>query len=279
MSTWDDGTRPAPVQLGLGAWARILRRGIPLALVVFGGLGLLLLLRLIERPLHGLNRPWTPAITQAVCRMSLRILGLSLHVTGAPMTSHGAMVANHGSWLDIFVLNAHAPIYFVSKSEVAGWPGIGWLARATGTVFINRDRRDAEQQKQVLETRLTAGHRLLFFPEGTSSDGARILPFKSTLFAAFLSGGVKHDISVQPVTVSYTSPLEQDERFYGWWGDMEFGSHMLKVLATKHQGHVEAIYHEPLKVENYSDRKTLARAAERAVREGFSPSGAVPEVL
>jgi lyso-ornithine lipid O-acyltransferase len=97
------------------------------------------------------------------------------------MQHKGALVANHASWLDIFTLNACDRIYFVSKSEVAGWPGIGWLARATGTVFINRQGREAQMQKLLFEARLRAGHRLLFFPEGTSTDGQRVLDFKSTL--------------------------------------------------------------------------------------------------
>ena len=96
------------------------------------------------------------------------------------------VVANHASWLDIFALNAPQRIYFVSKDEVRDWPGIGWLARATGTVFIARKSREAGVQARLFETRMAAGHRLLFFPEGTSTDGRRVLPFKTTLFAAFL---------------------------------------------------------------------------------------------
>ena len=102
-----------------------------LALVVFGGLAVHLTLRLFERPLFGLRRPVTPHVTQAVCKTALAVIGLPLAVTGRPMAGRGAVVANHVSWLDIFVLNAPQRVYFVSKSEVAGWPGIGWLARAT----------------------------------------------------------------------------------------------------------------------------------------------------
>ena len=120
------------------------------------------------------------------------ILGIRLQVTGRPMAERGAVVANHASWLDIFVLNAVSRVYFVSKAEVAGWAGIGWLARATGTVFIARKGTEAKEQQALFEARLRAGHRLLFFPEGTSTDSLRVLPFKSTLFAAFYTHGMEH---------------------------------------------------------------------------------------
>jgi 1-acyl-sn-glycerol-3-phosphate acyltransferase len=85
-------------------------------------------------------------------------------------------VANHAGWLDIFTLNAVQRVYFVSKSEVAAWAGVGVLARVTGTVFIDRQARQAAEQARMLQDRLAAGHRLLFFPEGTSSDARRVHP-------------------------------------------------------------------------------------------------------
>jgi 1-acyl-sn-glycerol-3-phosphate acyltransferase len=211
-------------------WARALPRGLMLGGVTYGGLLALLALRLIEAPIHGQARPWTPRITRAVCRAAFPVLGIRYRVTGKPMQHIGAVVANHGSWLDIFALNACQQVYFVSKSEVARWPGIGWLARATGTVFIRRDPREAKAQQQVFEDRIRAGHHLLFFPEGTSTDARRVLPFKTTLFAAFYSHGLDKVMQIQPVTVVYRAPEGEDERFYGWWGDMGFGPHLLKVL-------------------------------------------------
>jgi 1-acyl-sn-glycerol-3-phosphate acyltransferase len=193
-------------------------------------------------------------------------LGIGFSTKGQPMTHRGAVVANHSSWLDIFTLNAKKNVYFVSKSEVAKWPGIGWLARATGTVFINRDRREAASQKKVFEDRLLGGHKLLFFPEGTSTDGRRVLPFKSTLFAAFYDKRLHDEMHIQPVTVRYIAPEGEDVRFYGWWGDMDFGTHLLTTLAARKQGRVEVIYHTELSVKDFEDRKSLARAAELQVR-------------
>jgi 1-acyl-sn-glycerol-3-phosphate acyltransferase len=247
-------------------WLRVALKGATLGLVIFAGLALMLALRLIERPLFGLNRPWTPGLTRVVCTASFTILGIGFRQTGTPMRGPGAAVANHSSWLDIFALNARKRIYFVSKSEVAAWPGIGWLARATGTVFIARKGTEAKAQADLFAARLKAGHRLMFFPEGTSTDGQRVLPFKPTLFAAFFAPDLRDLLQVQPVTVIWQAPPGADPRFYGWWGDMEFGAHLLAVLASPRQGSVEVVYHPPLRVADFPDRKALAMACEAAVR-------------
>ena len=255
-------------KLSVMAWMRFVLRAVPLAILVFGCLIVLLLVRLIERPLFGMHRPITPYITQFVCRNAFRIMGMGFSVKGAQMKERGAVVANHSSWLDIFSLNAAKRVYFVSKSEVAKWPGIGWLARATGTVFIERDPRKARAQKELFEARLKAGHKLLFFPEGTSTDGLRVLPFKSTLFAAFFAPEMRDILWVQPVSVNYFAPDGAEPRFYGWWGDMDFAPHLIATLAARRQGRVEVIYHAPLRVADAASRKSMALACEQIVRSG-----------
>ena len=268
--TWDKGAPPDTVAIGPLGWALALARGLVLAVLVFGCLGLLLLVRLVERPIWGRRRPLTPFITQFVCRNAFRIMGMGFATSGDLMAERGAVVANHSSWLDIFALNARKRIYFVSKAEVARWPAIGWLARATGTVFIDRDPKLARSQTAQFEERLAVGHKLLFFPEGTSTDGLRVLAFKPTLFQAFFSDHLRDFMHVQPVAVVYHAPKGQPARFYGWWGSMDFGPHLLKVLACRHQGSVELIYMPPVRVADFSDRKTLAAHCEAAVREGFA---------
>ncbi|WP_424986708.1 lysophospholipid acyltransferase family protein [Microbulbifer sp. S227A] len=264
--TWESETDPDPVRIGPGGWMRVALRGSALAILVFGCLLVLLLVRLIERPLFGVKRPVTPFITQFVCRNAFRILGMEFSASGRLMSEHGAVVANHSSWLDIFALNARKRVYFVSKSEVAGWPGIGWLARATGTVFIERNPARAREQTALFEQRLLAGHKLLFFPEGTSTDGLRILPFKTTLFEAFLTDNLKNTVCVQPVNVIYHPPRGQPARFYGWWGDMDFGTHLIKTLAVRHPGSVELVYHPAVPVADFANRKALAAHCETVVR-------------
>ena len=272
--TWHSDDLPEPQRLGIGDWLIVVLRVVPLSILVFGGLLLLLAVRLFERPIYGTRRPVTPHMTQFVCRNALFILGLRYDVRGKPMAGPGAVVANHASWLDIFALNGHQRVYFVAKSEVAKWPGIGWLARATGTLFIRRDRLDARSQVAVFRERLAAGHKLLFFPEGTSSDGLRVLPFKPTLFAAFWDPMLGETFRIQPVTVNYTAPRGSEARFYGWWGDMAFAPHLLRTLGARRQGHVSVVYHSPLRVGDFKDRKSLAYALETTVRSGLSDHGA-----
>ena len=268
--TWYSDKTPPTGSLGLSGWVRVVLRAVPLIILVFGGLLILLAIRLIERPVFGIARPITPYITQTVCRAAFVVLGIKFQITGEPMQGAGAVVANHSSWLDIFALNARKRIYFVSKSEVAGWPGIGWLARATGTVFIKRDRSEVSSQIDLFQSRLSAGHKLLFFPEGTSTDGLQVLPFKPALFAAFFDPALKDALQIQPVTVNYIAPDGADARFYGWWGDMDFGPHLLSTLAAKRQGCVHTIYHAPVKVAEFADRKTLAKKLEDQVRAGLA---------
>lgn len=262
---WVDDLPPfAPI--GPRGWLRVIVRGSVLGMLTFGGLGLLLLIRLIERPMFGDARPITPHITQYVCRCAFWVMGIRLRIQGRPMQQRGAVVANHASWLDIFALNAAQRVYFVSKSEVAGWAGIGWLARATGTVFIARKSAEAKAQQGVFEARLRAGHRLLFFPEGTSTDARRVLPFKPTLFAAFYTHGMEHVMHIQPASVIYHGPKGGDGRFYAWWGETEFGPHLKAVLAAPRHGLVQVILHDPVAVDDFADRKALSAHCEAVIR-------------
>lgn len=267
--TWGAGDPVPTLRVPLAGWLRVLARGLPLLVLITLGVLAMALARLIERPLCGWHRPVTPYITQAVSRGALRIIGLRFARRGTAMSAPGAVVCNHASWLDIFTLNASKRVYFVSKAEVAGWPGIGLLARITGTVFIARDPRQARAQTALFEQRLLAGHKLLFFPEGTSTDGMRVLRFKTTLFQAFFTPELHHALHVQPVTVIYTAPPGESVDFYGWWGDMSFGAHLLKTLAAPRQGAVEVIYHAPVRVDAFADRKALAAHIEATVRAGM----------
>lgn len=271
---WNGAEAPTPREFGPADWARIILRAVPLLGILLICFPLLLLLRLPERRIWGLKRPVTPYLTQIVCVVACWALAVRRSIKGQPMRTAGAFVANHVSWLDIFVLNAGKRMYFVAKSEVSGWGGIGWLARATGTVFIRRNRAEAATQTKLFEDRLIAGHQLLFFPEGTSTDGLRVLPFKTTLFEAFFADRLRDRLHVQPVTLSYRAPEGAHPRHYGWWGDMDFGPSLLQILATPGRGRVTITYHDPLPVAEAANRKALAKVCEEAVR-GALDVGAV----
>lgn len=270
-NTWRGGVPPLPPRVHGSGWLRVARRGGLGVLILGLGVIGLLLLRVVERLFSGPRRPVTGPWVQGVCRGVLWVIGLRLSVSGVPLRGPGAVVANHSSWLDILTLNAAQPVFFVSKAEVKGWTGINVLTAVTDTHFVTRDPKLARQQAREFTDRVRAGHRLLFFPEGTSSDGRRVLPFKPTLFQGFLDPALPEGLMIQPVTASYHAPEGQDPRFYGWWGDMDLAPHLLAILSVRRQGWVEIVLHPPVPVAGQT-RKTLAHLTERAVRAALPAS-------
>jgi len=272
-SDWTKELEPKLSDISIFGWCIVVIRAVLMLLIILVGIVLLFIARGLERPLVGLCRPVSGQVVNWVCRIGALAIGLRMSVCGTPMTNPGAIVANHSSWLDIIVLNAAKRVFFVSKAEVSSWPGIGFLANITGTVFIRRERRDSKLQKDLFQTRLGLGHKLLFFPEGTSTDSLRVLPFKSTLFAAFFEPKLKEKIYIQAVTVNYHAPKNQDKRFYGWWGEMDFGTHLLQSLSALPQGHVEVVFHKPRALKDYHNRKVLTADLERDVRSAHAYDG------
>lgn len=273
-ATWRGGVPPALNRPSALGWVLVVLRGLAIISVLGIGVALIIPMRLIERLLSGPRRPLTGPWVQGVCRLCLWCLGLKWRRIGTPMRQSGALVANHSSWLDIFVLNAAMPLFFVSKAEVAGWPGINILTRVTNTHFVTRDPKLARQQTAEFAERTGNGHRLLFFPEGTSSDGRRVLPFKPTLFQAFLDPQLPSDLAIQPISVHYEAPQGQHPAFYGWWADMELGPHLLAVLSQPRQGRVTVTLHTPIAVAGHG-RKSLAAASEAAVKSAAPDEGKV----
>ncbi len=267
--TWASADTPVIAPPGAAGWGRVAWRGAPVVLLMAGGAAALAACRAAHR-ITGRGRAAGRLVTRATCRGVLGLLRIRLTVQGRPGGT--AAVANHASWLDILALNATAPVLFVAKAEVARWPGIGLLARIAGTVFVRRDARDAAVQRDVVIAALNRGERLLFFPEGTSTDGRRVLAFKPTLFAAFFSPNITEALQVQPITIEYTAPDGADPRFYGWWGGMALAPHLLAVLGAPRQGAVRVTFHSPLMPAALGNRKALALACETAVRGGFSPT-------
>lgn len=259
---WQGPVQPIDKPTAFG-WLLIAMRLPLIAIIIFGLMVPMILARMLGA--GGIAQ----RIVQLACKLCLGVIGLRLRTRGKPMKQAGAVVANHSSWLDIFTMNAAQRVYFVSKSDVSGWPVIGVIARSTGTVFIRRKATDAAVQRQVFRERLGAGHRLLFFPEGTSTDGRRVLPFRSSLFAAFFDPALKDQVWIQPLSAEYTAPDGQRASFYGWWGDMSFADHFLMVLERWGQGSVELTFHDPLPIAEFADRKQAAAITEQAVRGGM----------
>lgn len=276
MNTWNLANPPeleTPTRLGkiLGG----VRVGLLISLTA-----VCVVIFLIGRGLRGLLGRWVVfhfGVARFWSRACLWCAGVKLRVTGKPV-HHGALVANHSSWLDILALRATRLIYFVSKAEVANWPGVGFITRITGTVFIERRRSQAKAQEAILRERIAADQTLCFFPEGTSTDGLRVLPFKSSLFSAFFEDGQGTDILIQPVTVRYTpnADLSLPDNFYGWWGDMSFEGHIWDVVTRSSGGLVEVIFHPAVPASDFPDRKALADHCQQRVAGGMETGEPVP---
>lgn len=191
-----------------------------------------------------------------------RIAGIRVRVSGRPLDGPGVLfAANHVSYIDIVALGAALDAHFVAKSEVARWPLFGHLARLSGSLFIDRDRRQALTQSSRLATHLSRGRRLCLFPEGTSSDGRQVLSFKSALFHGLTGAGA----CIQPVTVAYRN--DPDAR-YAWHGEMTLVPHLLDILGRRGV-EVELMFHPPVEPKAFASRKILARHVEQQVRAGL----------
>jgi 1-acyl-sn-glycerol-3-phosphate acyltransferase len=133
-------------------------------------------------------------IIQRWSRRLLRILNVRLQVhgrmPGGPAPT--MVVSNHVSWLDIWVIHAVSPVRFVAKADIRQWPGMGWLAARAGTIFIQRTRRhDTARINQAIADVLARGERVGLFPEGTTTDGSRVLPFHASLFQPAVAAGAR----------------------------------------------------------------------------------------
>lgn len=203
-----------------------------------------------------------------------KVLRLRIMVHGPPPEGGAYCVANHSSWLDIVVLGSVLHTTFVTKSEVARWPLIGWMCRAVGAIFVEREKRKHTYTTvQTLSARLDKGDNILVFPEGTSGNGVGVLPFKSAFFGV-VEERARQDapIAVIPISVVFTKrwglPLSLFERpFVAWYGDMAFLPHLWTVL-LRGPLEVHVRFHPPLPLES-SGRKVLAQRAEKVVSHGI----------
>ncbi len=214
-------------------------------------------------------------------RIACRLLGIRIHIRGLPERRRPLMLAaNHASWLDILVLGAVTDVVFVAKSEVKDWPVFGTLAKLQATVFIERtDPRKTGHQVNEIAERLSAGEIVVLFPEGTTSDGNRLLPVKSSLFGAAASsatqvpGGMVH---IQPVAIAYTKINGMAMGRYNrpaaaWPGDVELLPHLSGIL---HEGalDVEVSFAPTIDYTKESNRKQVSRQVEEEIKAALRQS-------
>jgi 1-acyl-sn-glycerol-3-phosphate acyltransferase len=210
-----------------------------------------------------------------VHRVVTRLIDAKVTVKGEQCKEGAVLfVSNHASYADISILGAHIRGCFVAKAEVAKWPLFGICAKLSRTVFVDRRARYARQQAEEMKRRFQKGDRLILFAEGTSSDGNRVLPFRSSLFATAeieVNGG---PVKVQPVSIAYTRldgiPMGRHLRpFFAWYGDMEMFSHLWGIVGVG-RSTVVLEFHKPVSIRDFPDRKALAAYCQAVVAAGVS---------
>jgi 1-acyl-sn-glycerol-3-phosphate acyltransferase len=193
-------------------------------------------------------------------RRHLKIFNYSADISGA-IPKSGLLVANHLSYLDILVIGSVTPAIFVSRADVRGWPLFGWLAKLGGTIFIQRERRThVGEVNREIETALAAGVLVVVFPEGTSSNGETVLPFRASLLEPALRGG--HAVSTAWIHYELDDGDAKQEVCY--WGDHTFFPHLLNLLGKKS---VRATLRFGQFSRMTEDRKELAKQLRAAVSE------------
>jgi len=206
--------------------------------------------------------------------IACRLLGVGVRVIGAPASTAGRpviFVSNHSSWLDVPVLGGRIDACFVSKDEVGQWPIVGTVARLGRTIFVSRQRQATGRERDMMRERLAAGDNLLLFPEGTTSDGSRVLPFRSSFFA--IAEGPDAPL-IQPISVVYDRlsglPTGRACRpVFAWYGDMDLASHFWRFAQYKGL-RVTVLLHTPIDPTRFASRKALSHAVWQTVADGAS---------
>jgi len=221
-------------------------------------------------------------------RAFLKLFGVRVRVRGRPPDGHPTLVlANHVSWLDIAVIGAVAPVSFIAKAEIADWPIFGMFAALQRSVFIDRARRShTAEVNRTVARRLARGDLIVLFAEGTTGDGNRVLPFRSSLVGAAraaLTDQKLDRIHLKPLGLAYVRrnglPVTRRERpAIAWYGAMELAPH-LAAFVREGPLDVEVTWGEPIPFDAATDRKQATAWAEMAVRRAVKgPGGAASPV-
>ena len=217
---------------------------------------------------------WVNTLPTFYHRWCCRFLGFRVRTIGRPTTRRPILfAANHISYTDITILGSLIAGSFIAKGEVAHWPFFGWLAILQRTVFVDRRIRSTATQRNAIARRLAAGDALILFPEGTSGDGNRILPFKTALFGAAAQCGGMEPI-VQPVSLAYTRldgiPIGRAYRaFFAWYGAMDLLTHFWGMIGL---GTVDVVvhFHPPTLLTDCGSRKALAEYCFARIAGGMA---------
>jgi 1-acyl-sn-glycerol-3-phosphate acyltransferase len=229
----------------------------------------------VQAAARALGSPLMVSVPMLYHRGLARILGLRVQIRGTPSDETPTLFTfNHSSWLDITVIDSLVPVCFIAKQEVASWPLFGILAKLQRTVFVQRIRNQTGRVRDEMRERLEAGDNLALFAEGTSGDGNRVLPFRSSFFALAEPPVRGRPLAVQPVSIAYVglngAPLGRHLRpEFTWFGDMDLAPHIWRVLGLGPLT-VVVTFHPPVTMERFASRKEMTAHAEAAVARGLS---------
>jgi 1-acyl-sn-glycerol-3-phosphate acyltransferase len=185
------------------------------------------------------------------------LLGLRVTIVGTPLTRNVLYVANHITWLDILALGGARYTQFIAKSDIAGWPLVGWLAKIGGSVFVTRERRSSTRsQANAVVDALANGRAAGLFAEGGTGDGVALEPFRPALFAAAVEAGVM----VQPVAIDYGARSPE----IAWPDGTGFSTEGKRMIGRPAPVRVTLHFLEPLDASKI-DRKVLAAESQRAI--------------
>lgn len=200
-------------------------------------------------------------------RVGVAIWGIRVTTQGRiSRKSNLLIISNHFSYLDIFALGSVMNVRFTPKSEIALWPVIGFFCKVTGCVFIDRRLHKTMYNKNVLHNAINAGTAISLFPEGTTSDGTGLLPFKSSFFSI----AENYDVTVQPVSIVYEklngkAVTYENRHMIGWYGDMDFFPHLM-VFLQQRSVDITLVFHDAVNCSSFTSRKELARYCESVIR-------------
>ena len=199
---------------------------------------------------------------QRVCTRALRRVGVNVRLEG-DVPREGLIVANHLSYADILALSAMMPCAFIAKKEVRSWPIFGWIAARAGTLFVDRERKlDTARVNESVDQALRSGLRVVLFPEGTSSDGSTVLPFRPSLFEPAIASGA----AITPAWIGFEASSGSVANDICYWGDMTLVPHLFRMLAIRE---ITAHIRFGVAMRDLRDRKQAAEATrDEVVRLG-----------
>lgn len=240
----------------------------------------LILLTIILLPIQSIIRLFNFSASYTIPmfyhRIILKLLSIKIKIVGTPSADASLIVSNHASWIDIFIISSIIHTSFVAKNDVSTWPFVSYLAKLQKTIFIDRNSpKKLTETSDIIKNRLLNHENVTIFPEGTSTDGNKILPFKSSIFI-ICEKIRRSEIKIQPISIAYKKynglTMGRTQRqLIAWYGDMNLLSHLYGIIKAGNFD-IEVTFHNKIDISENKTRKDIAKECETLVRQGFQKS-------